>query len=101
MERAVARARVWKLAGRHAPGAGASAARPQVIDIDATLVNVHSDKEGAAPTFKKGYGLHPLTAWLPHAQALRSIAHDGGRDDVTVVWIGQTDGWFQRLPAGH
>ena len=28
-------------------------------------------------------------------------AHDGGCHDVTVVWIGQTDGWFQRLPAGH
>ena len=36
------------------------------IDVDATLVNVHSDKEGAAPTFKKGFGYHPLTAWIDH-----------------------------------
>ena len=36
------------------------------IDVDATLVNVHSDKEGAAPTFKKGFGYHPLTAWFDH-----------------------------------
>ena len=37
-----------------------------MIDVDATLVNVHSDKEGAAPTFKKGFGYHPLTAWFDH-----------------------------------
>ena len=34
-----------------------------VIDMDATLITAHSDKEGAAPTFKKGYGFHPLGAW--------------------------------------
>jgi hypothetical protein len=28
-----------------------------VIDMDATLVTARSDKEGAAPTWKKGYGL--------------------------------------------
>jgi hypothetical protein len=34
------------------------------IDMDATLITAHSDKEGAAPTFKMGYGFHPLGAWL-------------------------------------
>jgi len=34
-----------------------------VIDMDGTLVTAHSDKEGAAPTWKKGYGFHPLAAW--------------------------------------
>ena len=46
------RHRVWALAGEHSPTAGVSANRPLVIDVDATLVNVHSDKEGAAPTVK-------------------------------------------------
>ena len=46
------RHRVWDLAGEHSPTAGVSANRPLVIDVDATLVNVHSDKEGAAPTVK-------------------------------------------------
>lgn len=27
-----------------------------MIDVDATLVTAHSDKELAAPTFKKGFG---------------------------------------------
>ena len=57
---------VGTLAGADAPTAGISAAHPLVIDVDATLVNVHSDKEGAAPTFKKGFGYHPLTAWIDH-----------------------------------
>ena len=30
-----------------------------VIDFDATLVNSHSDKEGAAPNYKRGFGFHP------------------------------------------
>ena len=64
--RTVVRQRVWALAGADAPTAGISAAHPLVIDVDATLVNVHSEKEGAAPTFKKGFGYHPLTAWIDH-----------------------------------
>ena len=37
-----------------------------VIDLDATLVTAHSEKEHAAPTFKRGFGFHPLTAFLDH-----------------------------------
>jgi len=37
-----------------------------VIDLDATLVTAHSDKENARPTFKRGYGFHPLTAFVDH-----------------------------------
>ena len=46
--RRTVRQRVWDLAGEHSPTAGISAERPLVIDIDATLVGVHSEKEGAA-----------------------------------------------------
>ena len=60
------RRRVWSLAGEHSPAAGISAASPLVIDVDATLVEAHSAKEGAAPTFKGGFGYHPLTAWFDH-----------------------------------
>jgi hypothetical protein len=35
-----------------------------VVDIDATLVTAHSEKEGAAPTYKRGFGFHPLIAFL-------------------------------------
>ncbi len=33
------------------------------IDFDATLLDVHSEKQDAAPTYKHGYGFHPLGAW--------------------------------------
>ena len=61
-----ARKRAWALAGDHAPGAGATAADPLVIDLDASLVTSHSEKEFARPTFKKGFGFHPLLAFVDH-----------------------------------
>ena len=39
-----------------------------VIDLDATLVTASSDKEGAAPTWKMGYGFHPLGAWAANTR---------------------------------
>jgi hypothetical protein len=64
--RAAARARAWALAGQHAPDQRADAAAPLVIDVDATLVTAHSEKEQAAPTFKRGFGFHPLWAFVDH-----------------------------------
>jgi hypothetical protein len=64
--RAAARATVWGLAGRDAPNADATAEKPLVIDVDATLVTAHSEKEHAAPTFKRGFGFHPLWAFVDH-----------------------------------
>ncbi|AZZ41150.1 IS1380 family transposase [Acidipropionibacterium jensenii] len=66
--RKTARARVWALAGAHAPDAHLSAADPLIIDVDATLVTAHSEKEEAAPTFKKGFGHHPLCAFIDHGR---------------------------------
>jgi hypothetical protein len=37
-----------------------------VIDPDATLVSAYSAKQGAAKTFKKTFGHHPLLAYLDH-----------------------------------
>ena len=64
--RAAARARVWSLAGEHAPDHGVDAQDPLIVDVDATLVTAHSDKEHAEPTFKRGYGFHPLTCFVDH-----------------------------------
>jgi Transposase DDE domain group 1 len=67
--RAVARARAWQLAGKNAPDHEIDAAKPLVIDVDATLVTAHSEKELAAPTFKKGFGFHPVWAFADHGPA--------------------------------
>jgi DDE family transposase len=67
--RAAARAQVWRLAGEHAPDHDTDAARPVTVDLDATLVTSHSEKEFASPTFKKGFGFHPLCAFVDHGAA--------------------------------
>jgi hypothetical protein len=61
--RAAARERAWALAGGRVPGADPSLIP---VDIDATLVTAHSDKEKAAPTWKKTFGFHPLAAFADH-----------------------------------
>src|SRR3954468_17658107 len=63
---ATSRARAWALAGEQAPDHDTDAGRPLVLDVDATLVTAHSEKESAAPTFKRGFGFHPLWAFVDH-----------------------------------
>ncbi|MFJ4501451.1 IS1380 family transposase [Streptomyces sp. NPDC088864] len=60
--RAEARARVWKLAQEEAPDADGTV----TVDLDGVLVIAHSDKEDAAPTWKRTYGHHPLTGFVDH-----------------------------------
>ena|SRR6266566_2671638 len=60
--RAAARQKAWALAGAAAPGAGGQV----IVDLDATIVISHSDKEQARPTWKKTYGFHPMTAFADH-----------------------------------
>lgn len=88
--RAAARSRVWALAGQHAPDHAASAANPLVIDLDATLVTAHSDKERAAATFKRGYGFHPLCAFVDHGpdgsgEPLAMLLRPGNAGSNTAV----------------
>lgn len=61
-----ARTVTWARAGEHAPDAAISPDRPLVIDLDATLITAHSEKEDARPTFKRGFGFHPLCAFVDH-----------------------------------
>ncbi|MGC9381244.1 IS1380 family transposase [Streptomyces sp. MH13] len=60
--RAEARDRAWRLAGRDAPDAGGTV----TVDLDGVLVVAHSDKEDAAPTWKRTYGHHPLMGFGDH-----------------------------------
>jgi hypothetical protein len=80
--RATARAEAW--AAGLDPGF-------YVIDLDATLVGAHSEKEGAAPNYKHGFGFSPLMAFLdatgePLAARLRpGNAAPGNADDHVIV----------------
>lgn len=64
--RATARAAGWQAAGDRAPDRMITAENPLTIDLDATLLDSHSEKQCAAPTFKRGYGFHPLLAFVDH-----------------------------------
>jgi hypothetical protein len=67
--RAAARARAW------GPG---EAPRRLVLDIDATLLTAHSEKEGAAGTYKGGYGFHPLLCFeAATGEALAGVLRPG------------------------
>jgi hypothetical protein len=57
-----------------------------VIDIDATLVGSHSDKEQAAPTYKRGFGFHPLNAYLDATgEALAGLLRPGNAGSGTAA----------------
>ena len=74
--------------------AWAAGAGPEriIIEIDATLIAAHSEKEGAAGTFKRGFGFHPLLAYLDESrEALAGLLRAGNAgantaaDHVAVV----------------
>jgi hypothetical protein len=67
--RAAARSTAWTAAGDRAPDHGCDAEHPVIIDLDASLVGAHSEKESAAPTYKRGFGFHPLCAFVDHGPA--------------------------------
>ena len=67
--RATTRRRVWDLAG---------APKRLILDIDATLITAHSEKERAAGTYKRGFGFHPLLCFeATSGEALAGILRPG------------------------
>ena len=72
--RAKTRARVWDLLPGGLPAARvADTTLPAglvVLDVDATIVVAHSEKEHAAPTFKKTFGYHPIGVWCDNTGEL-------------------------------
>lgn len=50
------------------PATAAGQALPGlVVDLDASIVVCHSEKESAAPTFKHTFGYHPLLAFYDNS----------------------------------
>src|SRR5688572_26216531 len=66
--RADARAAVWRHRHPLADTPGKRAGGQVIVDIDATLVTAHSDKEGAEPTFKRGFGFAPMCSFVDHGE---------------------------------
>lgn len=74
--RVKARERAWE-----------AGARPETItlNIDATLLTAHSEKELAAGNYKHGYGFHPLGCWLDETgEALAALLRPGNAGSNTA-----------------
>lgn len=91
---ALARGRVWELAG---------APDRVTIDLDATLITAHSEKERAAGTFKGGYGFAPMLAYADEtgealAAELRP-GNAGANNAADQIAVAQEALW--QIPAEH
>jgi hypothetical protein len=93
--RALARERVWR---------SMETPHEVTLDVDAALVEVHSEnKESAASHFKGGYGFHPMLCFADHSgEALAGILRPGnatansGADQLAVVDLA-----LAQLPCEH
>ena len=93
--RAEARAKAWAAGG---------IIGEVVLDVDASLVEIHSErKQGATPHFKRGFGFHPMFCFLDNSgEALAGILRPGnaaansGADQLVVVEMA-----IAQLPAEH
>ena len=89
-----ARERFWELHG---------APKRLTIDVDATLITAHSEKENAAGNYKGGYGFYPLQAYADETrEALGGLLRPGNAgsntaaDHRTVL-----DRALEQIPAKH
>ena len=60
---------------------------PVVLDVDASLVDIHNEgKEGTGPTYKGGYGFHPLLLFADATgEVLASMLRPGNAGANTVA----------------
>jgi hypothetical protein len=90
------RAQVWRRSSV------TNTAEPVFLDIDATLVEIHSEnKEGTAATYKRGFGFHPMLCFADatgEALAARLRPGNAGANTVTDH-LGVLDDAIAQLPA--
>jgi hypothetical protein len=84
-----------KAGGREVPGL--------VLDIDATLITCHSEKEAAAPTYKGGFGFHPLLCFLANTgEGLSGRLRPGNAGANTAAdHIAVLDDALAQIPDAH
>lgn len=110
---AVARARtrrhVWALLAANTGGfpvsrvAGTDLGATVVLDVDATIVISHSEKEQASPTFKRTFGFHPLGVWCDNtAEFLTAKLRTGKAGSNTATdHIEVLTAAIAQIPAKH
>jgi Transposase DDE domain group 1 len=91
---AKARERVWKLVG---------APQELTIDIDATLITAHSEKQRASGNYKGGFGFHPLLAYGDqNREAMAGVLRPGRAGSNTAAdQIAVAARALEQIPAGQ
>lgn len=81
--------------GRELPGL--------VLDLDAMLITSHSEKEQAAPTYKGGFGFHPLLCFLANTgEAMSGRPRPGNSGANTAAdHIAVLDDALAQIPDAH
>src|SRR5829696_7735524 len=89
-----ARERFWELHG---------APQRLTIDVDATLITAHSEKENAAGNYKGGYGFYPLQAYADETrEALGGLLRPGNAGANTAAdHVAVLDRALEQIPAEH
>jgi hypothetical protein len=106
--RAQARELAWAQAAETRTGLPASMAAGQpvpglVLDLDASIVICHSEKESATPTYKKTFGYHPLFCFLDGTrEALSGLLREGrAGSNTTADHITVLDQALAQIPDAH
>lgn len=106
--RARAREVAWAQAAETRAGLPESTAAGQpvpglVLDLDASVVICHSEKQSATPTYKKTFGYHPLFCFLDGTrEALSGMLREGrAGSNTTADHITVLDQALQQIPDAH
>jgi hypothetical protein len=106
--RAKTRGAVWARlpAGRPPAAPVAGTSLPQevvVLDVDATIVVAHSEKEQARATFKGTFGFHPIGVWCDNTSELLAIRLRPGNANAntTADHVQVLTAAIAQVPAAH
>jgi hypothetical protein len=106
--RAAAREVAWAQAAETSGGLPTSSVAGQmipglVLDIDASIVICHSDKQSAAATWKHTFGYHPLLCFLDATgEALAGLLRPGNAgSNTTADHITVLDRALEQIPDTH
>jgi len=108
LARAAARETAWAQAAETHAGLPVSTAAGVridglVLDVDASIVVCHSEKESAAKTWKKTFGYHPIFCFLDATgEALAAILRPGNAgSNTTADHIAVLDRALAQIPDAH
>jgi hypothetical protein len=75
------------------------------VDLDATLVAAHSELEQAAPTFKQGFGHHPVRreagAGNPNGCGCSASAASSPQARNLMLYVGDEHRWTELALTGR